>query len=103
MVGFAQLLELDSRNPLTDAQRPWVGQIQQAGWHLLEMINDVLDLSRIESGNLRLQIETLNLTELLDATVAMIAGDARQRRIEISQEFAPGTATVLGDATRVKQ
>ena len=34
-------------------QRPWVAQIQQAGWHLLEMINDVLDLSRIESGNLR--------------------------------------------------
>ena len=57
MLGFAQLLEIDQRHPLTTAQRPWVGQIQQAGWHLLEMINDVLDLSRIESGNLRLQID----------------------------------------------
>ena len=103
MLGFAQLLELDPRHPLTDAQRPWVAQIQQAGWHLLEMINDVLDLSRIESGNLRLQVETLSLDELVDATVAMVDGDARQRRIVLTREFAPGTATVLGDSTRVKQ
>ncbi len=103
MLGFAQLLELDPRHPLSEAQRPWVSQIQQAGWHLLDMINDVLDLSRIESGNLRLQIETLNLAELIEATVAMIEGEARQRRIAITQEFAPGTATLLGDATRVKQ
>ncbi|MEP7100473.1 MAG: CHASE domain-containing protein, partial [Burkholderiales bacterium] len=103
MLGFAQLLELDPRHPLSDAQRPWVSQIQQAGWHLLEMINDVLDLSRIESGNLRLQVETLNLAELLDATVSMVEGEARQRRLAISREFAAGTGTVLGDATRVKQ
>ncbi len=103
MLGFAQLLELDPRHPLPAAQRPWVTQIQQAGWHLLEMINDVLDLSRIESGNLRLQVETLNLAELLDATVSMVEGEARQRRIAITREFMPGTATVLGDATRVKQ
>ena len=103
VLGFAQLLELDPRHPLSEAQRPWVSQIQQAGWHLLEMINDVLDLSRIESGNLRLQVETLNLAELIDATVAMVAGEAQQRRIAITQEFAPGTATLQGDATRVKQ
>jgi PAS domain S-box-containing protein len=103
MLGFAQLLDLDPRHPLAEAQRPWVGQIQQAGWHLLEMINDVLDLSRIESGNLRLQIETLNLAELLAATLPMVEGDAQQRRVAITQQLAPGTATVLGDATRVKQ
>jgi PAS domain S-box-containing protein len=103
MLGFAQLLELDPRQPLTPAQQPWVSQIQKAGWHLLEMINDVLDLSRIESGNLRLRLETLNLTALLAATVVMVEGDARQRRILITQEFGPGTETVLGDSTRVKQ
>ena len=103
MLGFAQLLELDPRQPLSPAQQPWVSQIQKAGWHLLEMINDVLDLSRIESGNLRLQIETLNLAELLAATVALVEGDARQRHIVISQDLAPGSATLLGDSTRVKQ
>ena len=103
MLGFAQLLELDPRNPLAESQRPWVTQIQQAGWHLLEMINDVLDLSRIESGNLRLQTETLNLAELLHATLAMVEGEARQRGITITRELGPGTATLVGDATRVKQ
>lgn len=103
MLGFAQLLELDPRNPLTPAQKPWVGQIQQAGWHLLEMINDVLDLSRIESGNLRLHVDTLNLPELLQATLGMVTGEAHKRHIVISQDLTPGTSSVLGDATRVKQ
>ena len=103
MLGFAQLLELDPRQPLSAEQQPWVSQIQHAGWHLLEMINDVLDLSRIESGNLRLQTETLNLPELLDSTTVMLEADARARGIRITQEFGPGTSTVLGDATRVKQ
>ena len=103
MLGFAQLLELDQRQPLSATQQPWVSQIQQAGWHLLEMINDVLDLSRIESGNLRLHTDTLNLGELLAASVAMVEGDAKQRRILIIQELGEGTATVLGDSTRVKQ
>ena len=103
MLGFAQLLELDPRQALSAEQQPWVSQIQHAGWHLLEMINDVLDLSRIESGNLRLQTETLDLVGLLDATLGMVEGEARQRRIQITQELAPGATTALGDATRVKQ
>jgi len=103
MLGFAQLLELDQRHPLTAAQLPWVTQIQQAGWHLLEMINDVLDLSRIESGNVRLQIETLVISDLLSATLALVEGDARSRNIRISQEVADGAHTLVGDATRVKQ
>ncbi len=103
MLGFAQLLELDTRQPLTPSQQPWVAQIQQAGWHLLEMINDVLDLSRIESGNLRLQTEPLDLPELLTASVAMVAADAKARGITITTDLASGSAAVLADATRVKQ
>ena len=103
MLGFAQLLELDQRNPLSSAQRPWISQIQQAGWHLLELINDVLDLSRIESGNVRLKTEMLDLNEMVDATRAMVQADARRRRITISQVCGAGAAAVLGDNTRVKQ
>ena len=103
MLGFAQLLEIDRRHPLTPTQRPWVAQIQQAGWHLLEMINDVLDLSRIDSGNLRLQTTTLDLAELVEATTALVASDAAKRGIRISVELAAGTSAVFGDATRVKQ
>ncbi len=103
MLGFAQLLELDARHPLTPAQQPWVAQIQQAGWHLLEMINDVLDLSRIDSGNLRLQTETLNIADVLAASASLVEGEAAQRRILILQELDPEISSVFGDATRVKQ
>jgi PAS domain S-box-containing protein len=103
MLGFAQLLEIDQRHPLAPAQRPWVGQIQQAGWHLLDMINDVLDLSRIESDNLRLQVTTLDLAELVAATVALVSSDALRRDIRISEDLGPGTLGIMGDATRVKQ
>ena len=103
MLGFAQLLELDQRNPIANAQRPWVSQIQQAGWHLLEMINDVLDLSRIESGNLRLSIEALDLPELLAATATMVEGDAKKRGIVTTQDLVADATQVRGDATRVKQ
>ena len=103
MLGFAQLLEIDQRHPLAPTQRPWVGQIQQAGWHLLEMINDVLDLSRIESGNLRLHTTTVDLGGAIGATVALVASDAVRKGVRISDDLAAGTSSVLGDATRIKQ
>ncbi len=103
ILGFAQLLELDDRTPLTIGQRPWVTQIQQAGWHLLDMINDVLDLSRIESGNVRLQPENLDLESLVDASVSLVEGDAAKRGIVINRDFETASVAVVGDLTRVKQ
>lgn len=103
MLGFAQLLELDSRQPLPDSQRGWVAQIQKAGWHLLDMINDVMDLSRIESGNLRLQETSLDLFELLAGTLPLVEADARRRAVTITHHIAADAGWVRGDATRVKQ
>ena len=100
MLGFAQLLEIDRRHPLTPHQRPWVAQIQQAGWHLLEMINDVLDLSRIDSGNLRLQTTTLDLAELVEATTALVASDAAQRAASAISAGARRPARRRCSATR---
>ena len=103
MLGFAQLLELDPKHPLAPAQRPRVAQIQDAGWHLLEMINDVLDLSRIESGNLSLQVQPVKLAEMLEPSIAMVSGEAQRRRIDITRALGTGTLIVFGDPTRIKQ
>jgi signal transduction histidine kinase/CheY-like chemotaxis protein len=103
MLGFAQLLELDQRQPLTPSQKPWVGQIQQAGWHLLEMINDVLDLSRIESGNLRLAADEVDTARVIAQTLALVEADADQRGIRIATRVEPPAAMLIGDMTRVKQ
>ena len=103
MLGFAQLLEMDVKHPLAPSQRPWVDQIQHAGWHLLEMINEVLDLSRIESGNLQLHPQPLHLPTLLAATLPMVERDAHRQGISISQKIDPAAMHLEGDATRVKQ
>ncbi|HEY1392559.1 MAG TPA: CHASE domain-containing protein, partial [Methylibium sp.] len=103
MLGFAQLMSLDDQRPLSERQAQWVAQIQHAGWHLLEMINDVLDLSRIESGTVSLQVESLDLAELVRASAVLIEAEAAKRGISLLLDLAPDARAVLGDATRVKQ
>ena len=103
MLGFAQLLEIDRRPPLTPHQANWTGQILQAGWHLLEMINDTLDLSRIEAGVMLLQPEPVPLAPLLAQCCALVGKPAAERRVEVSVQLAHGAATVQADPTRLKQ
>jgi len=103
MLGFAQLIELDRQQALSESQRDWVGQIQTAGWHLLDMINDTLDLSRIESGTLRLDMESMDLPQVIAATVAMVDRAAQARALIITQTLDEGAAQASGDPTRVKQ
>ena len=103
MLGFTQLLELDRQAPLTVTQRGWTGQVQQAGWHLLHMINDTLDLSRIESGTLRLEIRPLELAPLIAAARSMVEPQARERGIVLDEQAAASLLAVRGDDTRTKQ
>ncbi len=103
MLGFAQLLELDQSHPLPAPHRPWVAQIQSAGWHLLDMINDVLDLSRIESGTLNLQPDKLDLREIIAAALPLVERDAQRRGITVTQNLPEDMSRVIGDSTRVKQ
>jgi len=103
MLGFAQLLELDRRQPLAQHQLEWTGQIRQAGWHLLHMINDTLDLARIESGHIDLQPRALDLAELVAAASALLAHNAEKRRVQIDLRLFDQARLVLGDDTRVKQ
>jgi len=104
MLGFSQLLELDQKDRLAERHRQWMAQIQQAGWHLLDMINDVLDLSRIESGSLSLQPEPLPLEPLLVASMALVAPQAAERDITLTRSMAThGPLNLMADATRVKQ
>ena len=103
MLGFAQLLSLDRKPALAEHQRAWAVQIQQAGWHLLHMINDTLDLSRIESGMLKLEPATLELEPLLDAALAMVAPAAAKRGLHFEQHLDASASAMVGDETRIKQ
>ena len=84
-------------------QLEWTGQIRQAGWHLLHMINDTLDLARIESGHVDLDPRALDLADVVADAVALLAHNAEHRGIRIQVQLRPDARHVLGDATRLKQ
>jgi len=103
ILGFTQLMQMDAAEPLPPGQRTRAQQIAQAGWHLLEMINDTLDLSRIESGSLRLEPATLELAPLLARALALVQAQASERGLSISQRIDPEAVHLFGDPTRVTQ
>ena len=103
MIGFAQLLALDANPPLDARQQGWARQVQRAGWHLLELINETLDLSRIEAGTVQLSHEPVALAPLVADCCALLATSAEQRRVAFVEEIAPGLPSALADATRLQQ
>jgi PAS domain S-box-containing protein len=102
ILGFAQLMESDSP-PATPSQKESIAQILQAGWHLLKLINEILDLAKIESGQVPLSREPVSLAEVMLECQGMIEPQAQQRGI--SMTFPPFDIPyfVHADRTRVKQ
>ncbi len=104
ILGFAQLLRLDPRHPLSEAQAQRVDEIEQAGHHLLELVEELLDLARIESGHAQLQIEILPVDELLQDCLSLITPLANEQGLEVAlaHDHRPGQR-VRADAGRLKQ
>jgi PAS domain S-box-containing protein len=103
MIGFAQLLGLAREPALAPPQREWVSQIQRAGWHLLEMINDTLDLARIDSGLVTLTLRPIDLEPLLANAVAMVSSAAAAQRLTIGVSTSDEARMVFADSTRLTQ
>ena len=102
ILGFAQLLELGAPAP-TSTQAASVSQIVKAGWHLLELIDEILDLTLIESGRLSLSLEATSLRDVLQDCQAKIAPEAEQKDIHINFAEVADTCFVSADHTRLKQ
>jgi len=101
ILGFGQLLEMDDLN---DEQRQGVGQILKGGRHLLELINEVLDIARIESEQQPLDIEPVPVVETLAGALEMVQPLAATRGIELSGDWeAAAGLFVLADRRRLKQ
>jgi PAS domain S-box-containing protein len=103
MIGFAQLLGLDREPTLASHQQEWTQQIQRAGWHLLELINETLDLARIESGAVLLATTALEVEPLVGACESMVAGSASERGVSVVRSIEPQGLAVLADPTRLRQ
>ncbi len=102
ILGFAQLIESGSPLP-TPSQKRSIEQILKAGWYLLELINEVLDLALIESGKLSLSPEPMSLVEVMLECQAMIESQAEKRGISVRFPQFEIPYFVIADRTRVKQ
>jgi PAS domain S-box-containing protein len=102
ILGFAQLLESDTPPP-RPAQQGSIDQILRAGWHLLTLINEILDLAKVESGQMPMSREPVALAEVLDECLGMIQPQAAQRGIRLIFPPPGLPCFVLADRTRVKQ
>ena len=102
ILGFAQLIESGTPKP-TPAQARGVQQILQAGWYLLELINEILDLALIESGKLSLSLESVLLSDVMRECEAMVGSQAQKRGITVVFPPADLPYTVSADRIRVKQ
>ena len=102
ILGFAQLMESESPPP-TSAQKESITQILQAGWHLLKLINEILDLAQVESRKVPLSQEPVSMAEVLLECQAMIEPQAQQHGLHMTFPQFDAPYFVQGDRTRVKQ
>jgi PAS domain S-box-containing protein len=102
ILGFAQLMESDLPPP-TPAQGESIIQILNAGWYLLELINEVLDLATIESGKLSMSLEPVLLSDLLIECQAMVEPLAHRRNLRMVFPRSDAPFCVNADRTRIKQ
>jgi PAS domain S-box-containing protein len=102
ILGFAQLINSDSPPP-TPAQSESIDQILHAGWYLLDLINEILDLAQVESGRLALSQEPTSLTEVLFECQAMIEPQVQKRGVKMTFPPFDVPCFVDADRTRLKQ
>lgn len=102
ILGFAQLMESGTPSP-TPAQQRSIGQILKAGWYLLELINEILDLALIESGKLSLSLEPVSLEDVMQECANMVEPQAQEHGIQVIFTPIKPLFFVNADRTRVKQ
>jgi PAS domain S-box-containing protein len=103
VLGFAQLIELDPAS-LGERQRGWLQQVLSSGRHLLALLEDVLDLSSLQSGGQRMSVEPVPLAAVVDEAWTMLAGSATTRPVpRFEDELAGRGCRVQADRKRLKQ
>ena len=103
ILGFGQILEVDQEKILTKTYKKNVNHILKAGNHLLGLINEVLDLSQIESGELKVSLQNINVFTLVEELVQLIGPIAEQNDVTINWESIEKNVFILADNNRLKQ
>ena len=103
IIGFSDLLESGMVGELEPEQKKQIGIINSAGRHLLEVVNEVLDLSAIEAGHVRVDLRPVDVSLIVREVVESLAPPAESKGLEMSFDVPPASAAMITDKTRLEQ
>ncbi len=103
ILGLSEALQMKTYGTLSEKQLKAVQNIEQSGRHLLALINDILDLSKIEAGKLELQLETFSLSDICQSSLQLTKGMAHQKNQKVSCSMGSTSPLIYADPRRVKQ
>jgi signal transduction histidine kinase len=103
IIGFSGILLQGLAGPLNEEQKKQLGMVSDSSGHLLALINDILDLSKIEAGQLRMAHEPFDLRPVLEKVASTVRPMAEAKGLALELEIAPGVGTVRADSRRVEQ
>ena len=103
IIGFSELLDKIAGEKLPARERRFLGNIQNSGRHLLAIINDILDLSKVEAGRMELQLEQIRVEELVASTVRLMTPIAEESRVSLVVDLAEDLPPVRADPVKAKQ
>jgi len=103
IIGFSEVLQDGLAGDLTDEQRGYIGDILESGQHQLALINDILDLSKMEAGKMNLHLEQTDLALLLSNSLVMVREKAAAQHIHLNLDIGAGLGDIQADVRKVKQ
>ena len=101
VLGFAQLI--DAEDGLTDSQRESIDRVLRGGYHLLNLVNEVLDMSAIEAGRLPIVLESVSAQRLVGEAVDLVRPQAAERAVTVRCEYPDGDVMLRANAQRLRQ
>ena len=103
IIGFARVILKGIDGPITELQQQDLTAIFNSGQHLLGLINDILDLSRIEAGKMELTFDEVNIVELINSVMSTAVGLVKDKSIQLKSDLADDLPMVRADAMRIRQ
>ena len=103
VLGISEALQEEVYGPLTEKQHKSLKTIEESGRHLLSLINDILDISKIEAGKMELQYAPIHIDSLCQASIQFVRHSAQEKKLDLQLNIDGNTDKVLGDERRLKQ
>ena len=103
VIGFSEVMSAGMFGPIDDRYQTYARDINDSGTHLLELINDILDLSRVEAGRMQLQVETMDVPQAVESALRIVRDRADEQGIDLVAEVPGDLPRLEADPTRVRQ